>query len=569
MPYRSYFSSDATASVDSPDYQIFYRTEKNWNDFGYKFRVAIQFFRESKKITTLNGYLIPLVNGKIFLDIDRWISLLREQKPTDTLDFFSILESEDSYRRLRDKSNSKDEFLARLAAMKDLVFERNVSARPSQNFESVLKSEEFRLGVLRSPETYLAFNRAGRLLYAEPIPLESEAAVSFRFQTLLRGFEAMHDVRIAFSDESETGFNERVHAFIGINGSGKSRLLREIIIQIGRERNRQIETVFLNNDESFATDSRFETPVRCNRVLVFSSDYNDSFPTGVRSDSSFEYLYFNLISDKAQGALSLSRMMIDVIRMRDLINGSTRFSIFRSALEDYIDIEHLLLPLKTGADLPTAIIDLDAKGSKWIRASALYNLNEERLLRVSADVDDELDPLIVDAGNSEIVLSSGQRVYMRFALQCLSFIDAASLLILDEPETHLHPNLICEFVDFLYKIMSATRSVALIATHSSFVVRELPRQCVHIHKLEERKVTIASPRLQTLGASIDSICQFVFEDGSATKYHRRVALDIASRNTEFSDVLSSFKNQLNTEMLIEIRDAMKETDTNTGEVDVD
>jgi len=101
-------------------------------------------------------------------------------------------------------------------------------------------------------------------------------------------------------------------------------------------------------------------------------------------------------------------------------------------------------------------------------------------------------------------LSSGERTFLSFGLRGAARLITGSMLIMDEPETHLHPNLVAGFMRILAKLLTETKSIAIIATHSPFVVRELPGRCVHIVDFDEDRVpSIGSAFLRTLGASID------------------------------------------------------------------
>ncbi len=65
-------------------------------------------------------------------------------------------------------------------------------------------------------------------------------------------------------------------------------------------------------------------------------------------------------------------------------------------------------------------------------------------------------------------------------------------------------------MEILDNLLQSTRSIAVIATHSAYVVRETPRERVNILTLENREIVIDTPRMQTFGATIDSISPIRF-----------------------------------------------------------
>ncbi|MHC5791870.1 AAA family ATPase, partial [Streptococcus pyogenes] len=80
--------------------------------------------------------------------------------------------------------------------------------------------------------------------------------------------------------------------------------------------------------------------------------------------------------------------------------------------------------------------------------------------------------------DDEYPLSSGQLSFFKFALLACLHIENGSFVLLDEPETHLHPSMISDFITLLDNILERTGSYALIATHSTYFVREVAREQV-------------------------------------------------------------------------------------------
>ncbi|MFD7630846.1 AAA family ATPase [Streptomyces sp. NPDC059851] len=55
-----------------------------------------------------------------------------------------------------------------------------------------------------------------------------------------------------------------------------------------------------------------------------------------------------------------------------------------------------------------------------------------------------------------------------------------SLVLIDEPESHLHPPLLASFIQTLSRLLTERNGVAVVATHSPPVVlQEVPRSCVY------------------------------------------------------------------------------------------
>ena len=116
-------------------------------------------------------------------------------------------------------------------------------------------------------------------------------------------------------------------------------------------------------------------------------------------------------------------------------------------------------------------------------------------------------------------------------------------------------------MSLLHDLLTATNSIALIATHSPYVVREVPTSCVHVVSRESDTPSIGSVHLKTLGASVSSISDAVFGDAAATKFHRKVAVALSRQGKKASTseagrvswLLENFGEELNAEMLSTIR----------------
>jgi predicted ATP-dependent endonuclease of OLD family len=57
-------------------------------------------------------------------------------------------------------------------------------------------------------------------------------------------------------------------------------------------------------------------------------------------------------------------------------------------------------------------------------------------------------------------------------------VEERTLVLLDEPESHLHPPLLSAFVRALSDLLVNRNGAAIIATHSPVVLQEVPRECV-------------------------------------------------------------------------------------------
>jgi predicted ATPase len=75
-------------------------------------------------------------------------------------------------------------------------------------------------------------------------------------------------------------------------------------------------------------------------------------------------------------------------------------------------------------------------------------------------------------------ISSGESELISLAIECLTFeksCDAAlkNLLLIDEPDVHLHPDLQVKFVEFLVELVNTNKFTVIVATHSTAILGAL------------------------------------------------------------------------------------------------
>jgi ABC-type uncharacterized transport system ATPase subunit len=137
----------------------------------------------------------------------------------------------------------------------------------------------------------------------------------------------------------------------------------------------------------------------------------------------------------------------------------------------------------------------------------------------SCDIDNTYGLVFLDAKHDEIQLSSGQKMYSLFVPSIISSIKHESLLLIDEPELYLHPELEVGLITMLKEILAETNSFAVIATHSAIIAREIQSDYVHILEgIHESR----PPDIETLGNSLERITADVFGDKTTNKPYQEL-----------------------------------------------
>lgn len=153
---------------------------------------------------------------------------------------------------------------------------------------------------------------------------------------------------------------------------------------------------------------------------------------------------------------------------------------------------------------------------------------------------------ILDNNNNEIKgLSSGQMSFLIQIFSILGNIKLNTLILIDEPELYLHPNLEITFMRFFRKILNEFNSYSVISTHSGIICREVPSSCIWTLKQNTNKeVVVDNPEFETLSYDLSDIYNYVYEGVLEKTYYEEwfsdiIKEDVGLDDSEFLDKYSS------------------------------
>ena len=109
----------------------------------------------------------------------------------------------------------------------------------------------------------------------------------------------------------------------------------------------------------------------------------------------------------------------------------------------------------------------------------------------------------------------------------------------------------------LDSLLAETGSVAIIATHSVYFVREAFEDQVRVlRSSSDRSIIIDTPTLKTFGADVGAISYFVFGEDQPSLLGNDVEQRIAQSSNTWDEVFARYKDELSLELLGEIRAVM-------------
>jgi len=159
-----------------------------------------------------------------------------------------------------------------------------------------------------------------------------------------------------------------------------------------------------------------------------------------------------------------------------------------------------------------------------------------------------------DDGNietrSELIfksLSSGHKIVLLTITRLVEVVEEKTLVLIDEPEAHLHPPLLSAFVRSLSNLLIDRNGVAIIATHSPVVLQEVPRTCAWMLRRTGDESIVERPECETFGENVGILTREVFRlEVTQTGFHRFLTEAVMEGGT-FESLSERFNNELGAE----------------------
>ena len=328
----------------------------------------------------------------------------------------------------------------------------------------------------------------------------------YRF-SYLRAFPTPHipNLRLEFSVHPGLMPPTNMHVVIGPNGVGKSQLLRDFTLAASD--NAEAAGVFRNEINTSPGSTNW--PVFANVVHVAYSAFDRA------SISS---------SDEKQS------VKVHPVGLSEL--GSHAGSLDEQFRES---------------------LGVCAKGprrSRWL--TAIQTLEAADPLLADLDLGQFLE--VYDSFEGQNIgdvfskMSSGHKIVVLTMSRLVELVEEQSLVLIDEPETHLHPPLLSALIRAVSDLMIDRNGVAIVATHSPVVLQEVPRSCVWTLRRSGNDLRTSQLNTESFGESVSRLSSEVFHlDVTRTGYHQVLRGLLASHNGSADQVLTEIDNQLGSE----------------------
>jgi predicted ATPase len=477
-----------------------YLVNDNWDDFSFKTSFVSILVDSSGEKHDLGGVKIlnrGMVGGRTPLE-NAFVELNE--------DWCSLGVSREYYIAL----SKLDEELSKeyLKAIRDCVADRSV-------WLSFRDERGMGISLLRGVSTRDVETNFPRILGGDarltPYNFEFEFAAS----------QDNKKEKCEFSVEPGSKPPSNVHVLIGRNGVGKTRILAGMADALS---NNRAATIGLPGEFTFL-DADTEENEFLNLVVVSYSAFdrfNPIFRTRRESKKSIPYYYIGLKKQKELPELGDSDEDKIVLKSRDDFD-----SEFRACLDNIINRD-----AERGGH----------KNRSWQRA--LVALRSDPGLREFIDEALDKPTAVNEIGFS--TLSSGHKVVLLTIAKLIEVVSDRSFVLIDEPETHLHPPLLGSFIRAISELLISQNGVAVVATHSPVVLQEVPKSCVSWITRSGTRIRVRRPQIETFAENVSVLTRKIFGLEVAESGFYQLLKD-ASEGRDFGAIIAEFGEQIGAE----------------------
>jgi predicted ATPase len=328
-------------------------------------------------------------------------------------------------------------------------------------------------------------------------------------------------VNLTFQVRPESNPPTNIHALIGRNGVGKTHLIHNMIKTILSMNEKNSSKGEILDEFSDVVENYSE--VFANLVHVSFSAFDATEVLGSKDDRRDESDLFN-------------KVKFSYVGLRKYSNKNKKFLTKTS--------DELTEEFVTSAYTCNQLFN-----QRWIRAIEMletdplfqaYNFTELKCLKEN-EFKTEARVLFNQ-------LSSGHKVVLLTTTKLVELVEEKSLVLIDEPEGHLHPPLLAAFTRALSDLLIARNGVSIIATHSPVILQEVPRSCVWILRSSRSRILKADrPTIETFGENIGSLTREVFKlEVENSGFHKMLQETVEKLNS-YEEVLDEFAGELGSE----------------------
>ena len=483
--YKFYVGSIPT---ESSDYPCFYLSKTKWDDYGFSTSFTLYFFEKVGNKSLIGSVKIASVgqlDGRTSLPID-FIKL--------ESGYFSLGQSDSYYKNLEELGSSVKYYV--LKALGDVT--SSVAIMDIAKKERVYNHSLIRF--------------LGPLALAG-LKTNNNDNLTFEFESFIHSSDL--PTQCTFNFNKDELIPNRINALIGVNGAGKTQLLANFVggilgmsekkIEVsGRRSISKVIVVSYSIFDRFFLPDQINIPANRKRHEYISKN--------------LKYVYIGL-REKSGSKDNSNSGKVDNTKDLTKIAGPIAFSKrFTNALQKLRD---------------------DDRYEQWKEVMKPILLEAEFILD-----EDESDPKSRARFRR---LGAGHKATLSMLTGLFSELEDDSLVVIDEPENHLHPTLLSTMLHVLREMLKSTNSFAVVSTHSPVVIQEIPAKYVQILAKINGHAQLIPLRKESFGTSIDTLTSEVFRLTYQMPSYINILRDLSKKKIPLTEIEKELGTPLSAE----------------------
>ncbi|PGU51916.1 hypothetical protein COD70_26260 [Bacillus cereus] len=482
-----------------------YLVKDNWDDFTYKTQFDLYYIEKNNSKHCIGTIKIGQFD-------------MKEARPNiperfECLEgsFFSLGQSITYYEKLKALGDEIRETI--LSSLNDL-------ARDSELFKKARDEEVTKTSLLRDVNSFTVREQFHRIANGGA----NLTKYSFTYDSPgLTGNLSGFNLNFEVTPNSNPPTN--IHTLIGRNGVGKTTLINNMIkALVDTKKDILLNGKFLN------VYDEFDEEIFANTILVAFSAFDDSYLIDNNNDETKGMLY-SYIGLKERGPTKIIKYKEKTFKHKGNVT-SKGVKQLSKEFADSIDV-----------CIRTKRIERWKKSVKMLETDPIFeSLNVSELVENNEDL---------EAFFKE--LSSGHKIVLLTITKLIEKVDEKTLVILDEPEAHLHPPLLSAFIRSLSGLLINQNAVGIIATHSPVILQEVPKSCVWKIRRSGKRIAVERPERETFGENIGILTNEVFGlEVTHSGFHSLLKEAIAKKK-DYEGIIKYFNDELGLEARALIR----------------
>ncbi|HIF9234106.1 TPA: AAA family ATPase [Photobacterium damselae] len=481
----------------------------NWDDYGYKTLFSIFLFDNSGKRHDLGHTKVGFCGQN-----EGWTSSHIPERFFELPDnFFSLGQDADFYKTIFSYCSSSTYTVEDiLSPIRDVSFDDN-------NYEKANSQNVFRISLLRSVDQASITQQFKRIINDQALL----SSYSFTFNR--SSSKSCSGIELHFQTTPNTEPPTNIHILIGRNGVGKTTIL-----------NQMVDSLVVPNNSFLERPGTF-TQISSSSLSWFKQEIPDDYFAGVVSVSFSAFDTFTPPNDQIVQSSGIRYRYVGLKK-------STGEGVW--GLKDNFDL---------GLDCANSLkvcLALKSKRLRWLDAVKTLKSDpnfaemplEELVSRFDDDTTPTKDAFEVAAKHFFSRMSSGHSIVLLTITSLIETVEEKTLVLIDEPESHLHPPLLAAFTRALSNLLSNRNGIAIVATHSPVVLQEVPRSCVSIINRSRLYSRVDKPAIETFAENVGALTREVFElEVDKSGYHQLLEESVRQGET-FDSIMDRYSNQI-------------------------